>query len=121
MTSQSVQTCTRMFDICYNLRNNFPSPISCKDEQLYEFWYEMKYKWSVNNQYIKSGKAQKYDDENCEDDNNKHMLKNWEETLIEQCCYYENMIDEIEYEINRRPWLKDKPFPPYEGGRRCIK
>jgi hypothetical protein len=108
-----------MFDICYKLRNNFPVPASCKDEQLYEFWYEMQFKWVDNDDIIRSGKAGNYDDEN------HHYMyrgaKTWEDVLIEQCCYYEETMEAIEYEISRRSWLKGKAWPEYVGGKRCNK
>ena len=119
MTSHWQQTASEMFDICYKLRNNFPVPASCKDEQLYEFWYEMNHKWIDNDDIIRSGKAGGYDDES------HHYMykgsKTWEDVLIEQCCYYEDTMDAIEYEISRRSWLKNKPWPEYVGGKRCNK
>lgn len=119
MTSQMQQTTARMFDICYNLRHNFPNPAACRDEQLYEFWYEMNYKWCVNNDLLTSGKVAFYDEDS-------HLtmpsgFKPMEETLIDQCCYYEDIMESIIHEINRRPWLRGKAWSEYVGGKRCNK
>jgi hypothetical protein len=119
MTSHWQQTASEMFEICYKLRNNFPVPSSCKDEQLYEFWYEMNYKWVVNDEIISSGRSV-----TCDDGLSYFMYrgaKTWEQHLIDQCCYYEDMMEAIEHEIWRRPWLKNKPFLEYVGGKRCNK
>ena len=110
MTSHWQQTASDMFETCYRMKHNFPVPASCSDEQLYEFWYEINYKWSVNDDLITSGRAL-----------NDDVFPSWEQMLIEQCCAYEDTMETIEYEIERRSWLKDKPWPMYVGGKRCNK
>ena len=104
MSSPREIAITNMFNVCYSQRNNFPEPASCTDEQLHEFLHTMNYKWSVNDGIISKG----VDD--SEDDSGKTM-----KTLIEQCCYYEDMIDAIEFEIHRRKWLSTKSTPKYSG------
>jgi len=105
MSNHWTVTCSEMYATCYKMRNNFPVPASCSDEQLTDFLKMMVHKWSVNDDLISSGKAAAIDDMIALD-GRPEELKTWEETLVEQCCYYENMIEELEYEKSRRTWLK---------------
>jgi len=103
MTSHWDDTLRDMFDTCWKMRNNLPVPASCNDEQLFQLLDEMNDKWSMYDHYIQSGYSAKIDDEIALE--NAHFTP-WTQQLIEKCCYYENIIDDIEYEISRRSWLK---------------
>ena len=90
MTSIWDQSLTNMFEICWNRRGQFPYPSSCRDYQLCDFYDEMCWQWSVYNDLMKRRDDMDFDDERV---------------ITEKLCYFEKMIEEIEYEFERRPWL----------------
>jgi hypothetical protein len=91
------QITSDMLDVCWKIRNNFPVPSSCSDEQLFEFLNEMHRKWNENDVQIRAGY---YDSEKLPSN-----IKTKYQILVDECCYYEDMIESIEYEISRRTWL----------------
>jgi hypothetical protein len=103
MTSHWDDTLSDMFNTCWKMRNNIPTPNYCSDEQLFRLLNELNEKWCICDNYISSGYSDKIDDDVALD--NPYFIS-WTEHLINKCCYYEDMIDEIEYEISRRTWLK---------------
>lgn len=79
-----------MFEICWDRRSEFPEPSSCRDYQLYDFYDEMQWQWAVYNDTMKR-----------EDD----MTSDERRVILDKLYYYEGMIEMIEYEFERRPWL----------------
>jgi hypothetical protein len=91
MTSQWDKAITNMFEICWAHRGQLPIPSSCRDYQLYDLYDEMCWQWSMYDDLMKRRDDMDFDEERV---------------ILEKLVYYENMIEEIEYEFERRPWLK---------------
>ena len=86
------KVCSDMLDVCWKIRNNFPVPSSCNDDQLFDFHREMCKGWDQTDERIRNGL---YDD----------RLPTYR-LLCEELSYYESKIEDIEYEISRRTWLR---------------
>lgn len=98
MTSHWDQTLQTMYRTSLKMRARFPAVAACKDEQLFELLKDTENKWIANDKLLRSGATMKCDDSEFGD-------KSWDSILVEQCCYYETLMDQIDYEISRRPWL----------------
>ena len=89
-----------MLDVCWKIRNNFPAPSSCSDDQLYEFLNDMCRKWDENDRRIRESFY-------SSDALPTNVISPYQ-LLVDECCYYEDKIESIEYEISRRTWLKSQ-------------
>lgn len=98
MASHWDQTLQTMYKTSLKMRTRFPALTACKDEQLFELREELENKWIANDKLLQSYVTMTYDD-------NEFSTKSWDAILVEQCCYYETMLDQIDGEISRRPWL----------------
>ena len=98
MTSHWDHALQTMYRTSLKMRTRFPAVSACKDEQLFELLKDTESKWLANDKLLRSGATLV-----C--DHNEFSTKSWDSILVEQCCYYETLIDQIEYEISRRPWL----------------
>jgi hypothetical protein len=98
MTSHWDQTLQTMYRTSLKMRTRFPAVGACKDEQLFELLKDTESKWLANDKLLRSGATMTGDD-------TEFGYKSWDSILVEQCCYYETLMDQIEYEISRRPWL----------------
>lgn len=87
--SQWDSVLSNMFQICWDRRSKFPVPSSCRDYQLYEFYDEMQWYWNLYDNIMKR------DDMDADE----------RRIILEKLYYYETMIEDIEYEFERRPWL----------------
>ena len=103
MSSQWDTTLARMFQTCWDRRGLLPNPSSCRDDQLFNLYDDMQYQWSVYDKIMRSDFPGKPVDE---DGHIFHGLDAGEERIIlGKLCYFEDMIENIENEIKRRPWL----------------
>lgn len=99
MASHWDQTLQTMYKTSLRMRTRFPVVGACKDEQLFELLKDTESKWLANDKLLRSGVTM-----TCED-SEFSSAKSWDSILVEQCCYYETLMDQINYEISRRPWL----------------
>ncbi len=70
--------------------NEFPTPSSCTDEELREFWNESLESYERYNRHLWS----------CELDHEEFLV------LEKRLAGLNELLDDIDYEWSRRPWLQ---------------
>ena len=83
-------TYERMHSVLYKQRDMFPYPSSCTDTELLDFWNETK----DNYEHYLSVYEQLNFDTDAE-----------EETFLKRIDTLEELLDDIDFEWNRRTWL----------------
>ena len=100
MATQWDHALSRMYTTSMKMRKNHPNPRSCKDDELIELVAELEAKWAENHEIIQSGYAAFQWAHEF-----PAYTRNREQTLVDKCCYYEELIESATNEIKRRPWL----------------
>jgi hypothetical protein len=92
MSSEYDRINSRLFEICWKRRGQFPVPSSCRDYQLYDFYDEMCWQWNHYNNLLEKKR--------------EYMDNDEERVILDKLEHYDSLICDIEYEFKRRPWLK---------------